>query len=84
MQGSWPHSAWAERVVLHPGMPANERRARYMVRAEPGMIDDLYTVVDASLLRVNEGRILSVRTLKEIKAQTYRRQHGGGGDAGQS
>jgi putative ABC transport system permease protein len=72
MQGSWPHSAWAERVVIHPGMPANERRARYLVRAEPGMVDDLYTVLDASLLRVNEGRIVSVRTLKEIKAKTYR------------
>lgn len=72
MQGSWPHSVWAERVVLHPSMPATSRRARYVVRAEPGMVDDLYTVLDASLLRVNEGRIVSVRTLKEIKANTYR------------
>ena len=72
MQGSWPHSPWAERVVLYPRMPANNRRARYMVRSEPGMVDDLYTALDTSLLRVNDGRIVSVRTLTEIKARTYR------------
>jgi putative ABC transport system permease protein len=72
MQGSWPRHPWAERVMLYPGVPANNRRNRYMIRAEPGMVDDLYTVLDASLLRVNEGRIASVRTLKEIKANTYR------------
>jgi putative ABC transport system permease protein len=72
MQGSWPHSPWAERVVLYPRVPANSRRARYLVRAEPGMVDDLYTALEAGLLRVNDGRILGVRTLAEIKAGTYR------------
>jgi putative ABC transport system permease protein len=71
MQGSWPHSPWAERVVLYPGRPANDRRIRYLVRAEPGTIDELYTVLEERLLQVNNGRIVGVRTLGEIKAQTY-------------
>jgi putative ABC transport system permease protein len=59
-------------VILYPAVPANKGVVRYMVRAEPGMVDDLYTALDASLLRVNDGRLISVRTLQEIKANTYR------------
>lgn len=72
MQSHWPQSPWAERVMLLPGRPGGPRGVRYLVRAEPGMIDDLYTSLETELLRVNEGRIVTVRTLEEIKADTYR------------
>jgi putative ABC transport system permease protein len=71
MHCSWPESSQAERVMLIPARPANDRRARYMVRVEPGAVDDLYTRVETELLRADPGRIVTVRTLKEIKAETY-------------
>jgi putative ABC transport system permease protein len=72
MHGPWPTDGWAERVTLYPGRPAGRRMARYLVRAEPGMVDDLYTALETRLLEVNDGRIVTVRTLREIKAETYR------------
>jgi putative ABC transport system permease protein len=71
MHCSWPNSPWVERVTLIPARPANDRVVRYMVRTEPGLADDLYTRVETELLRANPGRIVTVRTLKEIKAETY-------------
>jgi putative ABC transport system permease protein len=43
-----------------------------MVRTEPGMTDDLYTRVESELARANGGRIVTVRSLAEVKAETYR------------
>jgi putative ABC transport system permease protein len=71
MHGSWPLSSVADRVVFYAGMPASSRRARYVVRTEPRMVDDLYTTVETELLQLNEGRILEVKTLAEIKASLY-------------
>lgn len=72
MQCSWPLSSIAERVMLFPSHPASSRRARYMVRAEPGMVDGLYTSLEEKLLGVNDGRLVSVQTLAEIKGDYYR------------
>jgi putative ABC transport system permease protein len=71
MHGSWPQSSVAERVMLYPGRPAGTRRSHYVVRAEPGMVDGLYTSVDAKLLELNEGRLVRVKTMAEIKADQY-------------
>jgi putative ABC transport system permease protein len=71
MHCSWPLHPFAERVILFPGEPANDRRSRYLVRAEPGSVDGLYTSLETELLRVNDGRIVKVRTLKEIKLNSY-------------
>jgi putative ABC transport system permease protein len=71
MHGSWPLSSVAERVTLYPGFPAGSRRARYMVRTEPGMIDEMFTTVETELATLNAGRIVSVETLQEVKAETY-------------
>ncbi len=67
MHCSWPMSDVHDRVMLIPGLPYSNRRARYLVRAEPGAVDSLYTSIEEKLLEVNEGRILTVRTLEEIK-----------------
>jgi len=72
MHCSWPLSSVAERVLLFPGRPASGRRVIYAVRAEEGMVDGLYTTLETELLRVNEGRLVTVSTLAEIKADTYR------------
>jgi len=71
MHCSWPNSSMAERVMLYPGKPAGGRRARYVVRAEPGMVDSLYTTLETELLVLNEGRILEIETMAELKADMY-------------
>jgi putative ABC transport system permease protein len=72
MHGSWPTSSVAERVMLYPGEPWNMRRARYMIRTEPGMVEELYTTLETKLVALNEGRLVKVQTLKEYKDDTYR------------
>jgi putative ABC transport system permease protein len=72
MHNHWPHSPWAERLMLIPARPYGSRGVQFMVRAEPGRVDELYTALEATLLRVDDRRIVGVRTLKEIKAKTYR------------
>jgi putative ABC transport system permease protein len=71
MQNSWPMSNVAHRLVFYPGMPATNRRVRYLVRAEPGMVESLYTTLEEELLRVNEGRIVQVHTMAELKGERY-------------
>jgi len=71
MQCSWPDSSAFEDVVLFPGRPGNARRTAYFVRTEPGARDDLYQDVEEKLLASNEGRLVEVQTLAEIKEETY-------------
>ena len=71
MHGSWPTSEVAERVMLMPGNPAGTRRTRYFVRAEPQAVEPLFKAVEDVLLGVHAGRLVTVRTLADIKAETY-------------
>jgi len=71
MHGSWPHSPVLEDVMLYPARPGSARRMIYMVHAKPGAVQELYTGVEEALLASNPGRIVTVKTLAEIKAQTY-------------
>jgi putative ABC transport system permease protein len=75
MHCAWPTSPLAERVMLYPDEPWSMRRARFLVRTEPGMIDELYTRLETDLLDSAEGRLVTVRTLKEIKDETYSSVH---------
>jgi len=73
MHCSWPMSSQAERVMLYPGEPAGSRSTHYVVRMEPGTLDGLFTTVEEELLRVNEGRLVSLVALDELKhEQIYR------------
>jgi putative ABC transport system permease protein len=71
MQNSWPESANAERAMLIASPPGSARRIRYLVRAEPGMREEVAGRLEADLLRLQEGRIVQVKTLEEIKADSY-------------
>ncbi len=71
MHGSWPTSEIGEDVLLWAGNPGSARRVSYMVRTEPGTIDALYTSLDETLVALNPGRMVEVKTLAEIKAETY-------------
>jgi putative ABC transport system permease protein len=70
MTCSWPTSSVFDRVMLYPGKPYSSRETHYIVRAEPGMVDSLYTSLEESLLGLNDGRIVTVETLSEIKGDT--------------
>lgn len=71
MQCSWPTSDVADDVVLYPGRPGSERRVSYFVRVEPEALTDLYKGVEDKLLAANDGRLVEVKTLHEIKMRTY-------------
>jgi putative ABC transport system permease protein len=71
MQCSWPTSEIAEDVMLYPGRPGSDRRVSYFVHAEPGAVEDLYKDVEEKLLASNGGRLVEVKTLHEIKMNTY-------------
>ncbi len=70
MANSWPH--WIpDRTALFPGKPGDSDRYRFMVRARPGALEELYTRVEEELLARNDGRVVSVRTLTEVRAATF-------------
>jgi putative ABC transport system permease protein len=71
MHSSWPLSDAPERVMLIPGDPFSTRSTDYLVRAEPGQAQAVFKTVENTLLGVNRDRLVTVRTLKDIKAETY-------------
>jgi len=71
MHSSWPLSDVPERVMLIPGDPSSTRSTDYMVRAEPGQAQAVFKTVEDALLGVNKERLVKVRTLSDIKAETY-------------
>ena len=74
MDCSWPHGPTRGRVMLMRGVPAGPRRAIYMVRVAPGMLDELYQGTDKALAGLGQERILEVKTLAEIKAEQFEDQ----------
>jgi putative ABC transport system permease protein len=71
MHNSWPLSTVAEHTELIPGTPGDSRGVRYLVRAEPGEVDRLYSSLETELVRLDEGRLVRVHTLEEFKAAVY-------------
>lgn len=71
MHNSWP--GWDKRdwVMLIPGRPGDDRRMRYAVRVEPEALETAYTEIEELMIAINPGRIVSVRTLAEIKKETF-------------
>lgn len=73
MTGPWPNSSVGDRTMLKPGISADEREMNYLVRAKPGTIDILYTELEELMVSVENDRIVTVRTLSEIKLRYFRR-----------
>ena len=71
MLNSWPHSDDPDLAMLVPAI--TERRWGYhlLVRARPEAVDDLYTRAEEALLAYNPGRAIDVRTLGELRAETF-------------
>jgi putative ABC transport system permease protein len=68
---SWPTSEIAEYVMLFAGKPGSGRRLQYMVRVEPGAVDAVYADVEEIVRGVNPDRVITVRTLTEIKLENF-------------
>lgn len=70
---SWPD--WDEGrdwTLLFPGKePGNERRMRYLVRAEPGAVDAVLGGLEETMLELDPGRIVSLETMDEVKRETF-------------
>lgn len=73
MTGPWPNSSIAANTMLKPGNNADEREMNYLVRAKPGTIDTLYTELEELMVSIETDRIVTVRTLSEIKLRYFRR-----------
>jgi putative ABC transport system permease protein len=71
MHNSWPDSENVERAMLIASPPGSARRIRYLVRAEPGMREEIAGRLEADLLGLQAGRIVKVQTMEEIKGDTY-------------
>ncbi|RPJ57120.1 MAG: FtsX-like permease family protein [Acidobacteria bacterium] len=75
MHGSWPGWEHIERVVLYPDRPGSVNWGlRFMVRAVPGETARLVKTIEEELVKANNGRNVEVRTLSDIKADTYQAQ----------
>jgi putative ABC transport system permease protein len=73
MSNSWPRSSFGGHTMLRPGMAGDSREMNYLVRAEPGAIDTLYTELEELMVSLETNRIVKVRTLSEIKLRYYSR-----------
>ena len=71
MHNSWPQWDKRDWAMLIPGRPGSDRRMRYAVRVEPGAVTTAYTEIEELLLGINPGRIVSVRTMAETKAESF-------------
>ena len=71
MHNSWPSWSKRDHVMLIPGKPGSAGRMRYAVRVEPEALESIYTELEGLMLGLNPGRIVSVRTMAEIKNETY-------------
>ena len=71
MQCSWPMGDNAESSMIFAGHPGSARSVMYLVRSEPGGRDDLRKTIEATLLRVNGGRNVEIKTMTEVKRDTY-------------
>jgi putative ABC transport system permease protein len=68
---SWPTSEVAEYAMLFAGKPGSGRRLQYMVRTEPGGVDAVYSEIENVVRQVNADRVVTVRTLVEIKTENF-------------
>ena len=76
MHGSWVNWDKLGNVVIQPAKPAYTTN-KYLIRLQPGMRDELMPTIEQKLGESNRRRvILSVRTLEEMAARSYRADRG--------
>ena len=68
---SWPTSRYGDDTMLLPGKPGNEYRMRYIVRADPGAADSVYSELEDLMRRTEPGRVITIRTMQEVKRRVF-------------
>jgi putative ABC transport system permease protein len=68
---SWPTSNIGDDLMLYPLNPGSQDRMRYLVRTEPGGLNALSSTIEAKMLAINPDRIIHLRSLAEVKAETF-------------
>lgn len=72
MTSSWPNQPTAQHVTFFPDKPGDANWGlRYVVRTEPGQVDDLIKTIEGKLIALNGGRNVKLETLADVKAKTY-------------
>jgi len=76
MHGSWVSWSKLDNVIIQPGKYAYTTN-RFMIRAEPGMRDELMPIIEQKLGESNRERVVkSVKSLEEVAAKSYARDRG--------
>ncbi|MEJ2085148.1 MAG: ABC transporter permease, partial [Acidobacteriota bacterium] len=68
---AWPTWEYAKRTILLPGHPGDNRDLKYMVRAEPGALDQVFGAVTETIESVDRERVIRVETLEETKLEYF-------------
>jgi putative ABC transport system permease protein len=68
-------STFAENSVLSPYRLIGESNV-YMVRTQPGQVDAVTKAAEAKLFALDQNRILNSRSMKDVRINAYRGDHG--------
>jgi putative ABC transport system permease protein len=68
-------STFAQNSVLSPYRLIGESNV-YAVRTQPGQIDSVMKAAEAKLLALDENRIINTRSMRQIRVDAYRGDHG--------
>lgn len=68
-------STFAENSVLSPYRLIGDSNV-YMVRTQPGQVDAVTKAAEAKLFALDQNRILNSRSMKEVRIDAYRGDHG--------
>ena len=71
MHNAWPRSTIAEFSMIRPGPEDDARQIRYMIRTEPGAMDQVFNQLEPSVRAVNTDRVVTVRLLDDYKKNYF-------------
>ena len=72
MTNAWPDSDFYADVMLYAGDPGEREAYRFLVRTEPGRRDEVAALIDRALLERNQGRLIDVISMTEVRGDTFR------------
>jgi len=71
MHNAWPRSTIAELAMIRPGPANDSRELRYVVRTQPGAMDQVFNELESTVREVNTDRIVRVRLLEDYKRRYF-------------
>jgi putative ABC transport system permease protein len=72
MHGFWPGWPYLEHVLIEPSEPGGfSWGVDYMVRVEPGQLENLVGSLETKMLALNDGRNVNIQTFSEVKSDSF-------------